>query len=223
VKPLPWSHTVLESFLTCPRRFYEIRVLKSYPDEQSEAGKWGDRFHKIAADYLEGKTGLPEEMAQYQTYLDAIANTKGDMQVELKLALDTSLSPCDFFTGKNIFARAVVDVFHLDQSGGAGKAIDHKTGKRKSGSRQMKQNALLLFAHYPQMDRLRVAFMWLKEGKRDSEEFTREDIPRLWLEFLPDLHRYKEAFNRQIFNPHQSGLCKRHCPVLSCEFNGRNR
>ena len=85
-------------------------VVKSFKDEMSGDGLWGDRFHKTAAKYLEGKGALPDGFEQYQGYLDAIKAIAGDMHVELQLALDAQLNPCDFFRGTDIFMRAVIDV-----------------------------------------------------------------------------------------------------------------
>src|SRR5271166_2112599 len=142
MKPLPWAYTTLDMFLQCARKYHAIKVLKSFKDEMSEVGLWGDRFHKTAAKYLEGKEELPVEFDQYRGYLDAIKSVAGDMYIELKLALDAQLNPCDFFRGRAIFMRAVIDVLHIQ--GTRALMIDHKTGKRKPDSKQMKAFAIVV-------------------------------------------------------------------------------
>lgn len=221
MKPLPWAYTTLDMFLQCPRKYHAIKVVKSYKDEMSEVGLWGDRFHKTAAKFLEGKEDLPDEFAQYRSYLEEIKTVHGTMYVERKLALDAALNPCDFFRGANIFMRAVIDVLHIQRV--RALMIDHKTGKRKPDSKQMKAFAIMVFHHHPEVNEVKTMFAWLKTGEKDTETFYRRDLPQLWLEFLPDLQLYKHAFENELWPPRQSGLCRAHCPVLSCEFNGRNR
>jgi PD-(D/E)XK nuclease superfamily len=221
MKPLPASHSALEAIQNCPRQYHEVKILKHFKDDKSEAALWGDRMHKVFETYLTGSNELPSEFETYRGYLDAILSVNGEMYVELKMAIDTLLSPCDFFAGRSIFFRGVCDVLHVN--GRFGKAIDHKSGKRKVNSKQMRRMAILIFYHFKEVDEVKVAFMWLKEGKRDSETFKRSDLTSLWLDTLPDLKYYADTFAQDTWPPRQSGLCKAHCPVTSCEFNGRNR
>ena len=172
---------------------------------------------------LGGKGALPDGFEQYQGYLDAIKAIAGDMHVELQLALDAQLNPCDFFRGTDIFMRAVIDVLHIQAEERRALMIDHKTGKRKPDSKQMKAFAIVVFHHYPQVDEVQTMFAWLKTGERDTETFHRHQLPQMWLEFMPDLQLFKHAFENELWPARQSGLCKKHCPVMSCEHNGRNR
>jgi hypothetical protein len=219
MQPTPWSHSALESLLNCPRQFHEVKILKNFSDD-TEANQWGQRAHKTFQVYLDGGV-LPEEFEQYRGYLDAIRAIPGEHYNELKLALDTLLNPCDFFRGRNLFCRGVIDTLIVHKQ--TAKAIDHKFGKRHPDNKQMRRMAILIFQHFHEVQVLNVAFMWLQTGERDSEIIRRSDIPDLWAEVLPDLQVYKRTFELDLWPPRQSGLCKKHCPVLTCEFNGRNR
>lgn len=236
MRPKPWSHSALTSFINCPRQHHEVKVLRRVPDTKGEAAVWGDRVHVAFEHYLQDNIPLDAELVQYQPYLDAILQVKGDMHIELEMALDTSLNPCAM-TAPNCFVRGIVDVLHIEKmptgdtdediqkrnerllSGGLrAYAMDHKTGKRKPDSKQMKLMALLVFATFHQVGTVKVGFFWLKTHERDIDSFTRDDIPALWAEFLPDVRQYHDAFVNNVWQPRQSGLCHGWCPVTSCEF-----
>jgi len=228
MKPKAWSHSALSQFNNCPRQYHEVKVLKSVVEPQGEAMVWGNRVHETMEFYLKvdpvvrsevmiagGRVDLPPEFEVYRPYLDAILLIPGTMYVEHEMSLDTNLVPCEKFAD-NVFVRGIVDVLHVD--GHIARAMDHKTGKRKQDSKQMKLMALLIFAHFPQVQEIKVGFFWLKTGDKDTEKFTRADIPAIWQEFLPEIAQWKKAFATDTWQPRQSGLCHGWCPVTSCEF-----
>lgn len=217
MKPQAWSHTALNNFLTCPRQFYHLRVAKDVQDSKNEAALWGDRVHKAFEARLRDGTALPPELGIYEGYCAAIAKqAEGKtLLVEQQYAIDRNLQPCDWFS-KEVWCRGIVDV--LVVNGARAKVLDHKTGKRKPDFRQLKLFALLTFIHHPQVDTVDTAFSWIKERALDSEVFTRDQIPALWQEFLPDLQAYRTAFKTETWTPRESGLCRGWCPVKQCMF-----
>lgn len=215
MKPKAWSFTALTRFVNCPKQFYHINVIKDVADVEGEDAKWGNRVHLAFEKYLRDGKPLDTELVSYTPYLDAIKAVPGEMYVEHEMCLNNSLQPCGKWDPR-VFVRGYADVLHVN--GRKAKLIDHKTGKRKPGSKQMKLMALLTFAHFPEVEEIRVAFMWLKTQERDSEVFTKSQVMELWGEFLPDLKQYKEAFETETWQPRQSGLCHGWCPVMSCDF-----
>jgi hypothetical protein len=214
-KPLPWSHSSLTSFVNCPKQYYEVKVIKRVKDVEGEAAQWGNRVHEAFELYLRDGVALDEELEQYRGYLDAIKSVRGELFVEQELALNTKLQPCDFYSS-DTWVRGICDVLHIQEH--RALAMDHKTGKRKADSRQMKLMALLIFAHYPQVEEVKVGFFWLKTHEKDTDKFVRAQIPQLWLEFMPDLQQFRVAFENDVWQPRQSGLCYGWCPVTTCEF-----
>src|SRR5512146_2975121 len=99
------------------------------------------------------------------------------MFVECKYSLNSKLQPCGFFAD-DCWVRCIIDVLHVN--GERALALDHKTGKRKPASRQLKLSALLIFAHHPEVQLVKTGFFWLKTQERDVEEYRREQIPELW-------------------------------------------
>lgn len=222
MKPLPWSHSALSDFLNCPKQYYHKRVLKDVVDPPNEAGLWGDYVHKEFEKYLKGcKAGakcdliLPADLEPYREYLDRLASLPGEMHVECKYAITKQLEPCDFFAS-DVWCRAILDVIHVN--GEMAGVLDHKTGKRKMNTRQLKLSALMVFLHHPSVQVVKTGYFWLKDRAYDSESYIRKDMFDLWGEFLSDLTRYREAAKTETYMPRPSGLCNGWCPVHACEF-----
>jgi hypothetical protein len=184
-------------------------------EEEGEAAAWGNRVHKAFDDYLARDVPLDEELATYQPYLDGIKKLPGKLHSEYKMSLSTKLVPCEW-GAPDVFVRAISDVLVID--GDHASILDHKTGKPKPNSAQLRLSAILTFAHFPEVNRVKTGFFWLQTGKPDTQVFHRLEISDLWAEFLPHLNQYKNAFRNDIWNPRQSGLCHGWCPVKHCEF-----
>lgn len=214
LKPYPWSFSALDKFVTCPKAFYETRVAKRIIEPEGEAAKWGNLVHDSIEKDLKGEAPLPTELATYKPYVEAIRSRPGTMLVEQKLALNRQLQPVKFFA-KDVWVRGKADVVHLHDDTAYG--MDHKTGKKKF-TRQMMLMALLLFHQFPQIQRVRTAFFWLKTADITKEQFARSEVPTMWGAFVDDLEQYKEAFHTNTWQPRPSGLCHGWCPVTDCEY-----
>lgn len=221
--PLPWSHSTLSAFATCPRQYEELKVLRNFKDTDNPASLWGTEFHEAAEAYLKAQGGqpLPANMTQYEGYLAKFLARKGTLLVEQEYGLDVALRPCAF-NGQDVWCRGIIDVLTLE--GTVAYVDDHKTGKnRKKDMQQLIIFSLLTFLHHPQINTTHCAFHWLQLGAVDVETFYRHQIPELWNTLVPKLQQYKKAFDLGIFPPKPSGLCKRHCAVETCEYVGGSR
>lgn len=229
MKPLPWSFSALSDFLNCPKAYYRKRVAKDVLDPPNDAGLAGDYVHRAFEDYLNNHTPLPttypddikdwpsglKPPAAYEDYLNAIAAHPGQMLVECKYAITKDMVPCEFLAD-DVWCRCIIDVLCID--GQTARVIDHKTGKRKHDTRQLKLCALMVFIHHPEVQIVQTGYAWLKDEAIDRETYVRVNEAELWQEFLPDLQRYKEAYRAETFVPRPSGLCNGWCPVTDCEF-----
>jgi hypothetical protein len=241
--PLPWSHSSIAGFETCGRQYEEIKVLHNFQDQKNPASIWGDEVHKVFEKYIAAGVAererlgidwtmeqieanithvLPVNMVQYREYLATFIARPGKTLVEQQYALDKRLQPCEFYDKKNCWGRGIIDVLTL--LGNVALVDDHKTGKnRKKDMQQLIIFALLTFYHHPEIDTCQCTFHWLQLGAQDSEEFTRDMIPKMWETLVPKLDRYMRAFHLGIFHPKPSGLCKNHCAVQTCEHWGSGR
>jgi hypothetical protein len=212
--PLPWSHSALEKFSTCPKQYHEVKVIKRIEEPMGEAAAYGNTVHKLMEDALNGTASLPPTHAYLQEYVDAILRRPGVMFVEKQMALNQQLEPVDFFC-VDVWVRGKADVITV--AGDTAHGVDWKTGKRKA-TKQMMLMALLIFYHFPEVEHVRTGFCWLKTSEMDKEEFLRREIPALWDLFIPELQQYQQAFATDTWQPRQNGLCAGWCPVTDCEY-----
>lgn len=216
-KPIAWSHSALNSFETCPRRHYLTRVTKIVGDPPSEHTQWGRDVHKALEQRLDGKAALPAHLEHYEPLIQKLTSKHGKRLNEAKFAVDKNFKPCGW-RDPATWCRVIVDTGIV----GTTSAFlgDWKTGNRKPDSDQLKLSAAVGFAHYPYLETIHTAFIWLKEKKLDSEMFTHEQVQDIWNEFLPRVKRLELAHQTNTWGPKPSGLCGKWCPVTKqhCEF-----
>lgn len=220
VKPIAWSYSSLDQFLTCPKQYAEIRVFKNFTDLNTDYRDWGNHVHQCIARALTTGEPLPPDMDQWQQIVDQFRKLKGNLIVEQQWALNRNFRRVDWFD-RTAWLRVILDAVWFD--GPVAKVVDWKTGKRRFGSHQLELFAAAVFALYPKVERVRTMFVWLKEFQQDKEEFTRDEVPKLWAKFMPDVKRLEYAHRTQTWIPKTSGLCGAHCPVTTCTFNGKRR
>lgn len=216
-----WSHTSLKQFLTCPRQYQEIRVLKNFKEEDSVRNIWGNRVHGAFEAALKDGSKLPPDMDVWNPLLDGFRKLRGQLHVENQLALTEGFQPCDWWA-KDTWVRGVIDALWV-RNDGVAQAVDWKTGKRKLDSDQLALFALLVFHHYPAVNEVRTMFVWLKTGQSDMNTYHRKQIPELWQLFLTNVKRLESCMQTGTWVPRTSGLCSEWCPVVTCQFNGKRR
>jgi hypothetical protein len=221
--PGPWSYSSLNQYVTCGAQYEALRVSKRFPREESEASIWGTEVHKAIELYLTQAEPLPERMQQFQSYVDSLVDDSGrtEIFVELELGVYEDGSPCAF-DDPDCWARGIVDYLRIKNS--VALSLDHKTGRRKEGSKQLMMSAALILAHFPQLEKVICGYAWLQEGGRISrEQYERKDIERIWQSFYKDLQELAWSYETGNWPTRPSGLCSKWCPVLDCVHNGRKR
>jgi hypothetical protein len=214
--PKPWSFSALNGFTQCPHRYYE----------SGEAALWGTYVHKCIEDLITDAKPLPENAKTYEQQV--IAAVWGAIQpvdqivgmrieAEKKLAINNKFEPVPWVSWEESWNQSwsvsISDVLKID--GAVAEVIDWKLGKIKVTG-QLRQNALLVFHNYPQVNTVHTRFEWLQFKKSDKETFTRDQISELWRAFIPDLKQYAQAFKTDTWQKRPSGLCNGWCPVESC-------
>ncbi len=155
-------------------------------------------------------------MTIYDGVIERLRTIEGTLQTEQKFAITNTFKPTEWFA-KDVWCRGIADALWIKD--GIAKTLDLKTGKRKI-TNQLRLLALLIFAHYPEVERVNTAFVWLQTGAMDIEKYKREDITVLWQDILPDVRRLEQAHKTQTWVPKPSGLCKNGwCPCVDCHFN----
>ena len=206
-----WSFSSLSSYETCPLRYYLTRVAEDRVVEpESEAIIWGNFVHEALEEYLRDGKALPKTISNLQSLVDKLTSKKGELLVEQKMGVTENLESCDFFS-KDCWYRGIVDVAIVNKN----KAVilDWKTGKRKLNSDQLDLFAGLVFAHYPDVTDVVTGFVWLKDNKVDTQRYSRDDIRKIWMNFIPRVERLQRSYSEDKWLPKPSGLCRNWCPV----------
>lgn len=211
----PWTYSQLDSFETCPRKFYHLKVARDIVEPSSPHAEWGSRVHTAFEAWIKHGSPLPEGMTQWQSLAEKLAKLPGEKLCEQKMALDKNFQPTDW---KTSWTRGIADllVVHKDRA----VVADYKTGKRKP-TEQLDLYAAYTFAHYPQVKVVTTAFVWLKDRKIDKKEVTRDEVPIVWSGLLPRVRKLESAYERDSWPERPSGLCRAWCPVTACKFNGQ--
>jgi hypothetical protein len=220
-----WSYSALTAFEDCPKRYYETKVTKRHKEVYSPQLSDGLNFHHAAEKTLKDRVPMPEPLKRYAPIIATVqcaADKPGaTLDVERKMALDARLVPVPYFD-RSVWVRAVTDFAVTSPSGKSVLAGDWKTGKERPASAQLMLTAGVLFATEPLVDKVTTSFIWLQTGNVSKETFHRADVPMIWNSFNPRVHRMRQAFEADSFPPRPSGLCRNHCPVISCPMNGHH-
>jgi CRISPR/Cas system-associated exonuclease Cas4 (RecB family) len=226
-KPPAWSYSSITLFEQCPKKYYHLRVAKDIKEPDSEAMMYGKDVHTAAENFMRDGTPLPEKYAFMRPMLDKLKAIPGDKHCELKMGLkkvDGRLMPCDFFA-KDVWYRGVADLIIINREKGEARVIDYKTGKsaKYADTGQLELMALAVFKHFPEVKRVKGGLLFVIAKQFSKASYDRAiDEPKLWEKWLRDHGRMKRAYETNVWNPKTSGLCKKHCVVLSCAHNGRN-
>lgn len=218
-KAFAWSYSKLKNFDSCPKRHYEIDIAKTYREDDSDQLVWGDKVHKAFAAALKSTTGvLPDEMKDYQSWIDRLRAGAGELMVEEKYALTKDFQPTEWF-GPRVWMRGICDALRID--GPVALAVDWKTGKIKVDSTQLMLMAQCIFAHFPEVKVIKTKFVWLQEDCDTTETYYRSTIAEEWIPLLPRVEALENAAKTVDYPPKPGRLCAKWCPVTSCPYHGK--
>lgn len=217
-KPFTWSYSRIKNFEVCPRKYYTVDVLKKFSEGSSEQLTWGNEVHDKAAARVKNGTPLPTSMAHIEPWIKRITSgSHYEIFVEQKLAITKDFAPTTYFA-KDVWFRAIIDVCKL--SGDVALAVDWKTGKILEDGIQLALSAACVFIHYPQIQRVRSEFIWLKDDASSRVDFSREQMRDIWRDVLPRVASLEAATTSLTFPPKPGRLCKRFCPDIECPHHG---
>lgn len=219
MKPFAWSYSKLKNFESCPKRHWHIDLAKDIREEESDDLKWGNLVHKSAAKRLSVGTPLPVGMETLEKWCQRILAGEGRILVEQQLAITKEFGKCEWF-GKDAWFRSVADVLVI--FGPVALAIDWKTGKILEDSVQLALMAACVFAHFPEIQKIRTEFVWLKAGPDVStrEDFERNSMAVVWRNLWHRVEAMEHAHNTTSYPAKPGKLCRKWCPVTNCPHHG---
>lgn len=217
-----FSHSSLKDFQNCPRKYYEVKVLEKYPREETEATAYGTQLHEQCELYIRDGRPLDQNFRFLQPVLDKLKAMPGRKYPEYEMALTKDLRVCNFHAPDR-WVRGIADLIIVDDDNLTARVFDYKSGSDKyPDTSQLELMALMIFKHFPHIRSVSGGLLFvLKNSVRKCKvELDMQD--KMWWKYREEVARIEQAHATGVWNPKQSGLCRKWCPVLDCSFNGRN-
>ena len=217
----PWSFSRLKSFEQCPKQFYHMKIAKDYSEPETDAMRYGTEAHLAAEEFIRDGKPVPVKFAYMKDVLEALNRRRGNKITEIKMGLTQELEPCGFMS-KDVWWRGIADLVITD--GSTAWIVDYKTGKsaKYADKGQLELMALATFKYFPNVKNINAALIFTKAKKFVKHKYTDDMIDSLWDKWLSKFRRMEVAYETDTWNAHPSGLCKRHCAVIECVYNGSN-
>jgi hypothetical protein len=214
-----FSYSRLNAFEQCPKKFHQVSIAKRFKEAESEAMTYGSEVHKALELRLARGKPLPLHLAHLNPLMDTLERGPGIKMTEQQMAITQDFTPTSWF-GKDVYCRAIADL--IITNGPNAAIFDYKTGKMSDDFTQMRLTGALYFQHDPAVQKIELAFVWIKDKKVTRETMLREHIPDVWSSLMPRVSRYQVAFDKEEFPARQGRHC-RWCPVETCPFWAASR
>lgn len=211
---LAHSYSAIKDFENCAKKYHETRILKRFKQEDTTATLYGTEVHKAIELYIQDGTPLPAHLAHYHQFVEPVSKLKGTIKCELKMAIRSDFSACDFFD-KDVWYRGIPDVLAIN--GSTARVVDWKTGKssRYADTAQLELLAGMVMSHYPEVDTVKGVLVFLVPGDVVKADFTREQYAGIMSKWWQKAETIEKAVESGVWNARPSGLC-RFCPVNTC-------
>jgi hypothetical protein len=194
-------------------------VAKTTPKKTYADADEGIRKHKEIEEYLKGETHLSNISLRKLVDRTLVGLNPDFFKYEHKLAVTKDLKPCEW-DDPNCYHRGILDVMYVDPMDTLARIFDWKNGKVNEYSEQLKANSICVMAHYPHVQTVHTEYVWMKFGKTTPAKNFRDFTEKTWNKFKIRVDRMEEAVANNHWPKKPSGLCKKHCPVVTCEHNG---
>lgn len=211
-----WSYSSLKDYTNCPKKYYEVKVIKNYEVPTSQQMLYGKEVHKALEDYVRDGTPLPKNYTRFKAMVDELIAIPGTKYPEHEMGLTRDRQACAF-DDPNRWVRGIADLLIVD--GEDAFIIDYKTGSnRYPDPKQLRLMALMTFAHFPEVKNIKAGLLFVMHNSFVTEEYNRDKIEESWAHFTAPLTLLKQSYETNKWMPNPTPLC-RYCPVDSCEFN----
>ena len=215
---LSFSH--LKAYETCPRKYAEVKVYKRFVEPPTEAATFGEQLHKAAELYVKEKLEPTGPHAFMRPIIDALLRKGDEALAEEKFGVRSDLSNCDFFD-EAVWMRGIADLVVLDRNNKRAFVVDYKTGSPNYAEPfQLTLMALFALNRWPEINQVYGALLFVMKGRTVKTRLDRDGATVAWDTVREKSARIDVAMHTDIWNPLPSGLCRRHCPVTTCEHHG---
>ena len=205
------SHSSIKDYQGCARRYHQVRILKRFKSQPTEATLYGNLVHEAFEKYLMEDTPLPEHLAKHQSVLDKIKAMPGDRHCELKLGMTKDFKPCGFFE-EGVWFRGIPDL--LVVNGKTAWVGDWKTGKssRYADTSQLELMAAMTMTHFPEVEKVKSMLFFIVPNDVILSLYKREQMPDILSKWAGHASMIEANLTNDVWNASPSGLCK-FCPL----------
>lgn len=216
------SHSSISEYKNCPRKMYEKRILKKHPFVETEAIKYGNRLHKAFENRISQGTPLPKEFQEFEPLMASVDAMPGTKYVERKMGMTRKGDPSKFF-GHHVWFRGAGDLVVIDKENKRGFYYDWKTGASFKPqfieSEQLRDNALMMFAEFKDIDSVHAALVFTRHDKMYPEdgpiEYRREDFEAYMHDLSTEAAPVEESLVTGEWPEQPNPLCG-WCPCSEC-------
>ena len=217
------SYSGVKAFETCARKYHDTKVVKLYPREETEATLYGTQAHEQAELFIKDGRPVDPSFKYMQPMLDALAAMPGRKFAELEMAVKEDLSPCGF-KDPAYWCRGIADLVIVDDDNLTARVFDYKTGGDKyPDTDQLMLMSLLIFKHFPHVRSVSCGLLFVLKNTVVKHRVNRDQEHALWWRWRERVAKIDAAHHHDVWNPKQSGLCRKYCEVVDCSFNGRRK
>lgn len=219
-----WSFSSIKLFEQCPRKYYHLRVAKDVVEPETEAMMYGTVFHEAAEFYIKENAPLPPQFHFAKSALDSLKNLPGEKLCEFEMGLTADLEPCKF-DDPNVWWRGIADLLIVDHENKVARILDYKTGKsaKYADTGQLELMALALFKFFPDIQKVKAGLLFVVANAFPKANYSADQAGVMWEKWLTKYAKMESAYRLNVWNPKPSGLCRKHCSVLTCSHNGKNQ
>jgi hypothetical protein len=79
-----------------------------------------------------------------------------------------------------------------------------------------------VFKHFPMVEKVRAGLLFVVCKELVKENYDYSTASSLWVKWYEGFDRMEKAYETGVWNANPSGLCRQHCVVTECVYNGRN-
>lgn len=213
-----WSFSALGMFENCPRKYWAVKIAKKVSDV-NKFNVDGDSDHQMIQHYLQKGLALPPHLQSLVPLFDRVRAAPGEAYVEYAMCLKQDLTVTRFKDFNDGWVRGAGD--YVKVNGTLATYLDWKSGKPRSGEEvedQIDLTALLLFQHFPQVQRVNGGLVYYNHGKVVPHVANRCDAPLLWNKFFVRVKAMEQAKLEDNYPATPNGLCG-WCPYKECPHN----
>lgn len=206
------SYSGLKTFEQCPRKYYETKVIKIHPHQDTDATLYGKSVHEACELYIRDGKPLGGH-SRFKSLLDQLNSINGDKHCEMELAVCKD-GKAVAFDDENAKFRGIADLVIID--GTKAYVFDYKTGGAKyPDTAQLELMALFLMAKFPEILVVKGALLFLLHDTVIKATYHKRDELSMWKLWHKKVNTIQAVTESGVWPERSSGLCP-YCPCTTC-------